>query len=115
MSDTSERSAEYFDAAAGIYETNVTRAEYFAPIWIARHVQDLVGLFECDVLDLGCGTGLNIKALYGHRTDIRAQGVDVSPKMLEQARATGLYQRLYVHNLGAGVPYIRYGRCRGDA
>lgn len=49
-------------------------------------------------LDLGCGTGLMAKAL-----DPRAGafvGVDVSPKMAEAARATGLYSHLEVGDLG---------------
>jgi len=48
---------------------------------------------------LACGTGINIKALLENHPGIRADGVDISPKMIEHARATGLYQNLYVHNL----------------
>ena len=48
-------------------------------------------------LDLGCGTGLGgpaIKPLAG-----RLIGVDLSPKMVEQAKAKKLYDRLVVENL----------------
>jgi predicted TPR repeat methyltransferase len=41
------------------------------------------------VLDLGCGTGLVADALRGRFEEIR--GVDLSPKMVEQARARKLY------------------------
>ena len=50
-------------------------------------------------LDLGCGTGLMGKALFP-RVD-RLVGVDLSPVMIEAARATGRYNRLHAGELGA--------------
>jgi predicted TPR repeat methyltransferase len=48
-------------------------------------------------LDLGCGTGLMAEALEG-RTDILI-GVDLSPRMIELARAKALYTALEVADL----------------
>jgi predicted TPR repeat methyltransferase len=93
------REAEIFNDAAGKYDEFTKRSRYFSIGWIAEHIHDLEGLSACRVLDLGCGTGLNVKALSDHRAGIRADGVDISPKMLEYARATGRYERLYTHNL----------------
>ena len=45
------------------------------------------------VLDLGCGTGLMAKALRGTAAEI--EGVDLSSRMLEKARQTGLYAGLH--------------------
>lgn len=97
--NTSERMAEFFDGLADHYENILTRAEHFPSAWIPRHVQDIEGLDECEVLDLGCGAGSNVKLLGEQRAGIRADGVDVSPKMLEQARANNRYRNLYVHDL----------------
>src|ERR1043165_7531150 len=49
------------------------------------------------VLDLGCGTGLS-GAAFRPFCD-RLTGVDISPGMVEQARAKGLYDRLVVADL----------------
>lgn len=48
-------------------------------------------------LDLGCGSGLMGRALRDRVA--RLAGVDLSPGMIEQARATGLYDELVVGDL----------------
>ena len=48
-------------------------------------------------LDLGCGTGLMGRALVGRIVSI--DGVDLSPRMIEQAQRTGLYRTLSVGDL----------------
>lgn len=60
-------------------------------------------------LDLGCGTGLMARALEGRMDGV--EGVDLSPKMLEQARKTGLYVGLHEGELAAFLA----GRERGEA
>jgi len=49
------------------------------------------------VLDLGCGTGLGGAAFRPYCDWL--VGADISPKMVEQARAKGLYDRLVVADL----------------
>jgi predicted TPR repeat methyltransferase len=44
---------------------------------------------SADILDLGCGTGLSGEALRGIARTLT--GVDLAPRMLEQARARGCY------------------------
>ncbi len=51
------------------------------------------------MLDLGCGTGLG-GAAFRPIVD-RLVGVDLSPAMIEQARAKGLYDRLVTADLAA--------------
>jgi predicted TPR repeat methyltransferase len=97
--NTSERMTEIFDGVAELYDDIATKAEYFASAWIPRHIQDIEGLDQCEVLDLGCGPGLNVRVLCEQRSGIHADGVDVSPNMLEQARANNRYRRLYAHDL----------------
>lgn len=48
-------------------------------------------------LDLGCGTGLAARAFARNATEI--VGYDLSPGMIEQARQTGLYDRLEVADM----------------
>lgn len=50
-------------------------------------------------LDLGCGTGLAAR-LFKPMVDV-LDGVDISPAMVERARALGLYERLHVGDMSA--------------
>jgi predicted TPR repeat methyltransferase len=52
-------------------------------------------------IDLGCGTGLGAAA-FARNVD-RFIGIDLSPGMIEQARATGLYAELEVQDMLNGL------------
>jgi len=52
-------------------------------------------------IDLGCGTGLGAGA-FTKEVDYFI-GIDLSPKMIERARATGLYAELEVADMTAGL------------
>src|ERR1700736_3241914 len=52
-------------------------------------------------IDLGCGTGLAASA-FAREVD-HFIGIDLSPRMIEQARATGLYARLEVADMAQGL------------
>src|SRR5579872_3177414 len=52
-------------------------------------------------IDLGCGTGL-VAGAFVHLVD-RFIGIDISPAMIEKARATGLYARLEEADLLQGL------------
>jgi predicted TPR repeat methyltransferase len=58
-------------------------------------------------IDLGCGTGLAASAFA--RSVDQFIGVDLSPRMIERSRATGLYAELDVADMLQGL------RARGDA
>jgi predicted TPR repeat methyltransferase len=55
----------------------------------------------CDILDLGCGTGLSGKAFAPHKRSL--VGIDLSPRMLGYAEATGLYDDLVAADI---VPWL---------
>jgi predicted TPR repeat methyltransferase len=57
-------------------------------------------------IDLGCGTGLAARAFSAIVDEII--GIDLSPKMIERARATGLYAELAVAEIVEGL------KCRPD-
>jgi predicted TPR repeat methyltransferase len=52
-------------------------------------------------IDLGCGTGLAATA-FANEVD-RFVGIDLSPRMIERARATGLYAELEVADMVQGL------------
>jgi tRNA (cmo5U34)-methyltransferase len=39
-----------------------------------------------DLLDLGCGTGLELDAIFARRPDLRVTGIDLTPAMLDKLR-----------------------------
>src|SRR5882724_5002321 len=77
----------------------VDRLEYRGPELLLEAVRTIKGmpLRLGSVLDLGCGTGLG-GAAFRPFCDWQV-GVDISPGMIEQARAKGLYDRLVVSDL----------------
>jgi len=85
-----------FDQFASDYDTRMRgRLGYAAP----GILRDLAGFLidpegRFDVLDLGCGTGLSGIAFKPIAK--RLVGVDLSPRMLEQARALKIYDALVV-------------------
>jgi SAM-dependent methyltransferase len=59
--------------------------------------------------DLGCGTGRTGAWLRAHGVP-RIDGIDLTPEMLEQARARGIYEELRVADVAAsGLPGGAYG------
>ncbi|MEZ4322225.1 MAG: tetratricopeptide repeat protein [Myxococcota bacterium] len=85
--------AEVFDHFAAGYDTHLRDVlETRVPDWVAG-ATDLRG----SVLDLGCGTGLAVRAL-GDRAE-RAVGVDLSPRMVQIARQSGLYAEVHCASL----------------
>ena len=104
-----------FDDYAPKFDRHLTRSlAYRGPELIAdalrracsRRIRDYrFGL----TLDLGCGTGLMARALEGLCSSI--EGVDLSPRMLEKAERTKLYDALHESEL---VSFLK-GRKTGEA
>jgi predicted TPR repeat methyltransferase len=83
-----------FDQFSADYDNRMLgQLDYAAPR-ILKDLADLVmpGKDRLSVLDLGCGTGL-AGMLFRSRA-ARLDGVDLSPAMIEKARARGIYDSL---------------------
>ncbi|MEI6559902.1 MAG: methyltransferase domain-containing protein [Rhodospirillaceae bacterium] len=88
-----DRYAERFDADL------LDRLDYRAPGLLRAALADApAGL---DILDLGCGTGLAGVAFAPLARHLA--GIDLAPRMVEQARRRGLYHTLYVGDLLEGL------------
>lgn len=81
-----------FDAFAPAFERQVRSLGYTVPEQLAALLCDS-GARAGDVLDLGCGTGL-VGAALAPEPGLVLTGVDLSQRMLEQARARGVYHVL---------------------
>ena len=92
-----------FDGGADRFESHIVGLGYSIPGLIRRHVMEFATLANTGpVLDLGCGTGLIALALSDLPLGPFA-GIDVSPRMLDQARAKGLYSSLREARLPAAL------------
>lgn len=93
-----ELNRQLFDSAAQVFDQQLQQGlRYRLPQQIAQKIIALYPDKKLHVLDLGCGTGL-LGAQLG-KLQGRLVGVDVSPKMLEQARRYQLYDSLEVADL----------------
>jgi predicted TPR repeat methyltransferase len=72
----------------------------FKAVLAARHAVRKPAFFK-RAIDLGCGTGL-AAAAFAREVD-HFIGVDLSPRMIEKARATGLYAQLEVADMVEGL------------
>jgi len=68
----------------------------FKAVLAARCAVRKPAFFKC-AIDLGCGTGLAATA-FAREVD-RIIGIDLSPRMIERARATALYAELEVNDM----------------
>lgn len=75
------------------YEKDVKEAGYATPGRIALALSQHADLTK-PVLDFGCGTGLSGLALLAAGF-VRVDGTDITPEMLERARAKNLYRKLW--------------------
>ncbi len=85
---------ELFDSMSDGYDQHiVAQLKYKLPREVARAIKTLYPESKLNVLDLGCGTGL-LGACLG-RVDGAMIGVEVSPRMIEQAARHGVYDRFH--------------------
>lgn len=87
--------AALFDQEAGRFDRKMLgKLEYRGPDHIAHAVERIAGDLPhpTRALDLGCGTGLNGRALKIVASELH--GLDLSKGMLAHAAATGLYDRV---------------------
>ena len=97
-----------FDGYAGSYEISLIQLGYRVPGLVRRalerHRPELTrGARLGPVLDLGCGTGLVGVALHDLLGGAALVGIDLSRRMLDQARAKGLYTELVQADLLAAL------------
>ena len=89
-----------FDQYAGHFDQHLTEVlDYRTPQTIHAALERAQAPLDGDVLDLGCGTGLCAPHLRPRARSLA--GVDLSERMLDKARASGLYDRLVCADITA--------------
>lgn len=92
--------AKLFDGYAGNFDEHlVGKLQYRTPALLSAALRQALGddAHALSLLDLGCGTGLlgvEVKDIARYLA-----GVDLSPKMIEQARTRGIYHDLAVQDI----------------
>ena len=89
--------ADLFDRYADDFSSHLSQLDYRAPDILVKAAMGCLSHPWSHVLDLGCGTGLVGQCLQGN--SLHVDGVDLSPAMIEKARARGLYDQLMVADL----------------
>ncbi|QBY00451.1 methyltransferase domain-containing protein [Rhodophyticola sp. CCM32] len=94
----------YYDKWARTYDAEVGENGYATPARCAAALKATGLPLTAPILDMGCGTGLSGVALaaQGFAT---LDGCDLSPEMLEQARAVGVYRDLFPADAVPPHPY----------
>jgi predicted TPR repeat methyltransferase len=91
---------ELFDQYAGHFDQHLVQGlDYRTPALLEAAIRRCGPVEQADILDLGCGTGLCAEHLRPWARTLT--GVDLSDKMLDKARARGLYDRLACADIGA--------------
>ena len=90
-----DRVRRLFDEAAAGFDSHLIALGYRGPAVIRREMEALPpGLINGPALDLGCGTGL-IALILGDLNLGPWTGIDLSPRMLAEARSKHLYADLH--------------------
>lgn len=84
----------HYDAWAASYDSEIEENGYATPGRCAAALAATGLPADAAILDLGCGTGLSGLALAQHGFTV-IDGTDLSPEMLERARARDLYRQLF--------------------
>lgn len=97
---------ELFDNYACYFETEVLdKLQYRVPQLLYQNLKEfLLEATECDILDLGCGTGLCGKYLKPHAKHLI--GLDISANMLSKAREKQSYTQLIQADMVTGMQQL---------
>ena len=96
--ETQEETLAHYEAWADTYDEEITENNYAQPSRCASALAQFSTIGEINVLDIGCGSGLSGLALndFGFKN---IDGCDFSPSMLEKAKSTNVYQKLFLADI----------------
>lgn len=81
-----EKMGEFFDSRLDGYEEHQLNCIESAPDFYRFTAGSLPVNFECRLLDLGCGTGLELEFYFRLNPSAKVTGIDLAPGMLNRLR-----------------------------
>ena len=101
--DSPQATRTHYEKWAASYDEEVAEHGYATPGRVADALWAQLPEPQTPVLDFGCGTGLSGVALsrVGYKV---IDGIDPTPKMLEGARAKGVYRNLSTFEITDPAP-----------
>ena len=96
--ESNEETFAHYEAWAETYDEEITANKYAQPERCAAALASYSPTEAIKILDIGCGSGLSGMALkyYGFKN---IDGCDFSPAMLEKAKKTNVYQKLFLADI----------------
>jgi predicted TPR repeat methyltransferase len=92
--ETQDDTLAHYEAWAETYDQELSENNYAQPQRCATALADHVDKRDMRILDIGCGTGLSGVALKNQGFS-NIEGCDFSSLMIERAKDTNVYQRLF--------------------
>ena len=94
---------QLYDPIAETYSEVAERSLYAGPQWLGANLPIHMKVQPARIADLACANGLLGKILRHRFPQAEIVGVDVTPRMIEQARESGVYDKLIVHDLNEPI------------
>ena len=82
-----EKMTEFFEARLDGYDEHMLTNIAFAKVFYPFTADCLPNVPDCRILDLGCGTGLELEYYFAKCPTARVTGIDLSKGMLDALRA----------------------------
>jgi predicted TPR repeat methyltransferase len=92
--ETQEETLAHYEAWADTYDEEIKENDYAQPKRCASALAQYSPSDEIHILDIGCGSGLSGLALSDSGFK-NIDGCDFSPAMLEKAKSTNVYRKLF--------------------
>ena len=96
--ETHEETLAHYEAWAETYDEEIKENDYAQPERCATALAQYSTSKEIDLLDIGCGSGLSGLALSDSGFK-NIDGCDFSPAMLEKAKNTNVYRKLFLADI----------------
>lgn len=93
-----EKMGEFFDNRLLIYDEHQLNAIDFAKEFYPKTASLLPKKQHAKVLDLGCGTGLELESYLKNNPSAKITGIDLAPKMLEALKNKFKDKTIYLIN-----------------
>ena len=100
--ESHEETLAHYEAWAETYDEEIKENSYAQPERCANALANYSQKNEIKILDIGCGSGLSGLALcdVGFKN---IDGCDFSPAMLEKAKKTDVYQKLFLADINESL------------